>query len=102
MISVEDCVNIEVGSLYKYVEASKEKLLIPVKNENILDKREEKERIRLGRLNSYSEKALHRQFVRDTKNIRDSESWKMLKRGTMKKDTEGLLTAAKDQAFLTN
>ena len=102
LISVEDCVNIEVGSLYRYVEASKEKLLIAVKNENILDKGEEKERIRQERLNSYRGKALHGQFVRGTENIRDSESWNWLKRGTMKKETEGLLTAAQDQALRTN
>ena len=59
LISVEDCVNIEVGSLYRYVEASKEKLLIAVKNENILDEGEEKERIRQERLNSYTRKTLH-------------------------------------------
>ena len=84
------------------MEASKEKSLIAVKNENILDKGEEKERTRQERLNSYRRKALHGQFVRGTESIRDSESWNWLKRDTMKKETEGLLTAAQDQALRTN
>ena len=102
LISIEDCVNIEAGSLYRYVKAIKEKLLIAVKNEDILDEGEEKERIRQERLNSYRGKTLHGQFVRGTENIRDSESWNCLKRGTLKEETEGLLTAAQDQALRTN
>ena len=39
---------------------------------------------------------------RGTENIRDSESWNWLKRGTLKKETGGLLTAAQDQALGTN
>ena len=45
LISVEDCVNIEVGSLHKYVGGSSERLLIATKDENILDEREEKESV---------------------------------------------------------
>ena len=41
------------------MEASKEKLLIAVENENILDKGEENERIKQERLNCYNGKALH-------------------------------------------
>ena len=51
-ISVEDCVNIEVGSLHKYVGGSSERLLIArpralmaTKDENILDEGEEKESV---------------------------------------------------------
>ena len=51
-ISVEDCVNIEVGSLDKYVGSSSERLLMvrprglmATKDENILDEGEEKESV---------------------------------------------------------
>lgn len=51
-ISVEDCVNIEVGSLHKYVGGSSERLLMArlrglmvTKDENILDEGEEKESV---------------------------------------------------------
>ena len=53
-------------------------------------------------INSYRRKALHGEFVRGTENIRDSESCNWLKRGTMKKEMEGLLTAAQDQSLCTN
>ena len=102
LISVDDCVSVEVGSLHRYAKDSKEKLLVAVQNENILDEREKKERIRQERLNSCRGKTSHGQFVKGTENIRDSESWNWLKRGTLKKETEGLLTAAQDQALHTN
>ena len=51
-ISVEDCVNIEVGSLHKYVGGSSERILMArprglmvTKDENILDEGEEKESV---------------------------------------------------------
>ena len=34
--------------------------------------------------------------------MRDPDSWDWLKRGTIKKETEGLITAAQDQAVRTN
>ena len=36
-VSVEDCVNIEVGSLFKYIGESNERLLRFVSDENILE-----------------------------------------------------------------
>ena len=42
------------------------------------------------------------QYVRITEEIRDHESWNWLKRGTLKKETEGTLMAAQDQALRTN
>ena len=44
LISVEDCVNIEVGSLYQYVVNSPEWLLMATKSENVLDEGEEERR----------------------------------------------------------
>ena len=55
------------------METSKEKLLIAIKNENVLDEGEEKEGIIQERLNSYRGKTVHEQFVRGTENISDSE-----------------------------
>ena len=42
LISIEDCVNIEAGSLYQYVANSPERLLIATKSENLLDEGVEK------------------------------------------------------------
>ena len=63
-LAVEDCVNIEFGSLHKYVGGSSERLLTATKDENIW-----------SRLNSYKDKSLHGQFVRGTEIVRPSHSW---------------------------
>ena len=102
LLSVEDCVNIEVGSLFKYVVTSSERLLQAVTDEKILDEGVTKQSIRAERLTRYRNKALHRQFLKGTEEVRDPDSWDWLKRGTIKKETEGLLTAAQDQALRTN
>ena len=94
--------NIEVGSLFKYVVTSSERLLQAVTDEKILDEGVTKQSIRAERLTRYRNKALHRQFLEGTEEVRDPDSWDWLKTGTIKKETEGLLTAAQDQALRTN
>ena len=42
------------------------------------------------------------QFERITEEIKDKDSWNWLKKETLKKDTEGMLMAAQDQALRTN
>ena len=54
------------------------------------------------RMSKYKNKALHGQFETATEQVRDPESWGWLKRGILKKETEGLLTDAQDQALRTN
>ena len=44
-------------------------------------------------------KPLHGQFLRQTQQIADSKSWAWLTTGGLKKETEGLLMAAQDQAL---
>ena len=61
--------------------------------------------VRELRITSYRNKSLHAgtgHFLRSTEDVRDSLSWDWLKGGILKKDTEGLLTAAQDQALQTN
>ena len=102
MISVEDCVEIETNSLHQYIIESKEKLLKGGKDEGILGEGMSKEDVAEKRKNQYKEKPLHGQYVRSTEEIRDDKSWNWLKRGTLKKETEGTLMAAQDQALRTN
>ena len=59
LISVEDCVNLEVGGLYQYVVNSSERLLMTTKSENVLDEGVEKESVSRRRSSSYREKTLH-------------------------------------------
>ena len=47
-------------------------------------------------------KPLHGQFPRQTEPVRGGKSWSWLERGELKKETEGLLMAAQDQALRTN
>ena len=54
------------------------------------------------RMSKYKNKALHGQFETAREQVRDPESWGWLKRGILKNETEGLLTAAQDQALWTN
>jgi len=44
-------------------------------------------------------KPRHRQFLRQTQQITDSKSWAWLTTGWLKKETEGFLIAAQDQAL---
>ena len=59
-------------------------------------------RLREERHQRYLAKPLHGQFFRSTENDRDDKSWLWLKDGKLKKETEGLITAAQDQALRTN
>ena len=105
MIGVEDCVTIETNSLMSYIKQhANEKALKAVAREQVLKVRREgidKKSLREERREKYLAKPLHGQFFRGTEN-RDERSWEWLKRGKLKKETEGLLFAAQDQALRTN
>jgi len=49
-----------------------------------------------------SSSTLHEQFLRQTQQIADSKSWAWLTTGGLKKESEGFLMAAQDQALRTN
>ena len=75
--------------------------------ENITKKRqnpEEKKKIIIeNRKERLGEKPLHSANFKETKDGKDEkESWKWLTNGYLKKQTEGMLMAAQDQALRTN
>ena len=101
-ISVEDCVEIETVNLKKYVENSNERLLKTVEGEGILGDGKTKKEILENRRKNFMEKPLHSQFMRKTDEERSQETWNWLKIRFLKKETEGMLMAAQDQALRTN
>ena len=79
LLSAEECVNIEVGSLFKYIGESKERLLRFVSDENLLEEGPTKIEVSEERMSKYKNKALHEQFETATEQVRDPESWSWLK-----------------------
>ena len=88
----------------KYVNKSMETTLKAVLRENILSVEEttvDKTMMNEERKRKLVDKPLHGQFFRSTQD-RDEKSWEWIKKGKLKKETEGFLMAAQYQALRTN
>ena len=99
LISIEECVENAVYGLRGYAEKSKEKLLSAAndwheESEETVD--DLKKRRAAERQEKWKEKQMHGQFIRQTKDIADEKSWAWLRNGTLKRETESLITAAQD------
>lgn len=121
--SVEDVVRTEEISLEWYVKSKEERLLKEVGKQKIFKRSDElkevneerqlaykklqdpkktKDEIVEARKKAYEGKKLHSALDRECREIRDNnDSWVWLKKGYMKKETEGLILAAQDQAIRT-
>ena len=53
------------------------------------------------RLQDWEEKALHGQYLRQTK-VRSEQNWVWLQNGDLKRETESLIVAAQNQSIRTN
>ena len=105
MISIEECVNVEVNNLNKYIQDSQERMLKAVdKEKRKKEKDPGKDTILYSEehVQRYCEKPLHRQSVTGAEQIRHQKTWEWIKRGKLKKESEGFLMAAQDQALRTN
>ena len=98
LISVEDCANQARLSLERYVQSSEEDLLKVVREE-VTGSQETATSFEVRRR---TEKPLHGQFVRETADQSNEETRSWLKQGSLKRETEALITAAQDQAKRTN
>ena len=104
LMSVEDSANSEINRLSRYVEGCNGSLLEAVYKEEVLRcyaKSCEAESLQQERKERFQGKQLHREFWRNML-VRDKKTWKWLIKGRLKKETEGLIIAAKDQALWTN
>ena len=104
--AVEDTVREEELALLAYINRD-EPLLNIVKNAGILKESPETQkqyhlRKEKERFENYRSKPLHGHFVRTCKEIDIESTYLWLKKGDIKIETEGLLTAAQDQALPTN
>ena len=72
-----------------------------MRQEEILGEGKEKKVIQNMHKESYKQKVLHRQFYKNTEKVRDPLTWDWLKKGYLKKETEGMIMAAQDQALRT-
>ncbi len=105
LIGVEDCIAVEIQSLIKYLEKSEEPMLKAVVREQVLKEQRPNaacDNIQRDKWEKYKNKELHGKFIRDTEEERDELTWEWLKKGVIKKETEGLIMAAQDQALRTN
>ena len=86
-----------MNSHEKFITAARED-----SNEDLETEEEFKQRKHSKRKGRWCEKVLHGQNPRQTKDIVSKESWKWLKEGSIKRETESLIFAAQEQALRAN
>ena len=103
LIGLENCVQVEVHSLEKYLSTLKEKILKEVSRSRIIENKygRSKEEIHKEHGEKYEGKPLHGQFRKATEEVRSKRSWDWLKKGYLKKETESTIVAAQDQTLCT-
>jgi len=105
LISIEDCVELAIRGLDVYVHGNEERLIQAARGDKVdgleaasVLKKSKKEK----RLQDWEEKALHGQYLRQTKEVRSEQSWVWLQKGDLKRETESLIVAAQNQSIRTN
>ena len=106
LLGVEDTVNIAKASLKKHTNNSTERLLISFRimeeGEVIESEADMKKRKRAEGRESWKDKTLHAQFLRQTDDVGSEDRWLWLKQGNVKRKTESLIFAEQEQAVRTN
>ena len=109
--SIEEVVRREENALTTFVLRSSDAEILCLKDffvkDKILlgkevDKEADKQQHEEKRKEKWTGKVLHGQYPRQMTNVADNSSWNWLTEQDLKKETEGLLIAAQDQALRTN
>ena len=77
--------------------ALKEKVIVEEETLQDYERRRKEEEVK-----NWKEKALQGEFIQQISNVAGEESWRWLRNGFLKKETEGLILAAQEQALRTN
>ena len=99
LIELEDCVQVEVYSLEKYLTTSKNKILKEVSRSRIIENNKYgrgKEEIYKEQREKYEGKPLHGQFGKATEEVRSKRPQDWFKKGYLKKETESTTVAAQE------
>ena len=106
LIGVEECLRSEVISLNEYISNSTEAMLKEASREGVLREtltlQEYRQELKREKDISWKDKPLHGKFYQEVSEIADIESWRWLRNGYLKKETEGMICAAQEQALRTN
>ena len=97
LLALEDCVQVEVHSLEKYLSTLKEKILKEVSHSRIIESNKygrSKGKIHKEHWEKYKGKPLHGQFRKATEEVRSKRSCDWLKKGYLKKETESTVVVA--------
>lgn len=107
LLQIRQTVEEEKRALNDYIKNSTQSALKEVAKEDLLHVQGSKKEYRTEELRNRQErwqsKALHGQYLKDIEGKVDSDNiWNWLTNGELKKETEGFLLAAQDQALRTN
>ena len=104
LLNVEDTVSKAILGLEEYVVDSNERILSAARNIKKVTATAKgfKKRKKNERKNSWKDKELHGQYLRQTEEVADAERWLWLRDGNLKKETESLIISAQEQAIRTN
>ena len=102
-LGAEDCVQVEVYDLEKYLSTSKDKILKEVSRSRIIESNKcgrSKKEVHKEHREKYEGKLLHGQFRKATEEVRSKRSWDWLKKGNLKKKLKALLSQQKARSYV--